>query len=66
MAGRGTAAVPRERANVSGNVPLDPGTYRRMLNRWLASLRDPRRTRPTGASDAPPVAPYFRLPPDKP
>ena len=33
---------PRQRANVSGNVPLDPGTYRRMLNRWLevCEIRD--------------------------
>ncbi len=33
---------PRQRANVSGNVPLDPGTYRRMLNRWLETceIRD--------------------------
>jgi len=26
---------PRERSNVSGNVPLGPGTYRRKLNCWL-------------------------------
>lgn len=26
---------PRERSNVSGNVPLDPATYRRKLNCWL-------------------------------
>jgi integrase len=26
---------PRERSNVSGTVPLNPGTYRRKLNRWL-------------------------------
>jgi hypothetical protein len=33
---------PRERSNVSGNVPLDPGTYRRKLNCWLQAceIRD--------------------------
>ncbi|MBX7268968.1 tyrosine-type recombinase/integrase [Micromonospora sp. Llam7] len=33
---------PRERSNVSGNVPLDPGTYRRKLNGWLQAcdIRD--------------------------
>lgn len=28
---------PRQRANVSGNLPLADGTYRRMLGRWLAT-----------------------------
>jgi integrase len=30
-----TCLFPRERANVSGNLPLADGTYRRMLGRWL-------------------------------
>ncbi|HUH71980.1 MAG TPA: tyrosine-type recombinase/integrase [Mycobacterium sp.] len=32
----------RQRSNVSGDVPLDPGTYRRMLNCWLETceIRD--------------------------
>jgi site-specific recombinase XerD len=34
----GTACLfPRPRANVSGNLPLADGTYRRMLGRWLES-----------------------------
>jgi integrase len=39
----GTACLfPRSRANVSGNLPLADGTYRRMLGRWLAAceIRD--------------------------
>ena len=32
-----TCLFPRERANVSGNLPLADGTYRRMLGRWLAT-----------------------------
>jgi len=37
-----TCLFPRERANVSGNLPLADGTYRRMLGRWLATceIRD--------------------------
>jgi site-specific recombinase XerD len=33
---------PRPRANISGNLPLADGTYRRMLGRWLATceIRD--------------------------
>lgn len=33
---------PRPRANISGNLPLADGTYRRMLGRWLESceIRD--------------------------
>jgi len=40
--GRTTCLFPRERANVSGNLPLADGTYRRMLGRWLATceIRD--------------------------
>jgi integrase len=30
---------PRQRANVSGNLPLADGTYRRMLNRWLTTCQ---------------------------
>jgi integrase len=39
---RTTCLFPRERANVSGNLPLADGTYRRMLGRWLATceIRD--------------------------
>ncbi|WP_241002957.1 tyrosine-type recombinase/integrase [Streptomyces sp. CB01881] len=29
--------LPRQRANVSGSLPLADGTYRRMLGRWLAT-----------------------------
>ncbi|TGB09642.1 site-specific integrase [Streptomyces sp. MZ04] len=39
----GTACLfPRQRANVSGNLPLADGTYRRMLGRWLETceIRD--------------------------
>ena len=39
----GTARLfPRPRANVSGNLPLADGTYRRMLGRWLRTceIRD--------------------------
>jgi integrase len=39
----GTACLfPRPRANISGNLPLADGTYRRMLGRWLATceIRD--------------------------
>ena len=61
-----TCLFPRQRANVSGNLPLADGTYRRMLGRWLADLRDPRRTRPAGAPDAPPMASHLRLPADQP
>jgi site-specific recombinase XerD len=37
-----TCLFPRERANVSGNLPLADGTYRRMLGRWLETceIRD--------------------------
>jgi integrase-like protein len=37
-----TCLFPRERANISGNLPLADGTYRRMLGRWLATceIRD--------------------------
>ena len=37
-----TCLFPRERANVSGNLPLADGTYRRMLGRWLQTceIRD--------------------------
>ena len=37
-----TCLFPRERANVSGNLPLADGTYRRVLGRWLATceIRD--------------------------
>lgn len=37
-----THLFPRQRANVSGNLPLADGTYRRMLSRWLATceIRD--------------------------
>ncbi len=33
---------PRERSNVSGSIPLDPGTYRTKLNCWLQAceIRD--------------------------
>jgi len=33
---------PRERSNVSGDIPLDPGTYRNKLNDWLqaSEIRD--------------------------
>ncbi|MFJ5102585.1 tyrosine-type recombinase/integrase [Streptomyces sp. NPDC088554] len=39
----GTSCLfPRQRANVSGNLPLADGTYRRMLGRWLETceIRD--------------------------
>ena len=39
----GTACLfPRPRANISGNLPLADGTYRRMLGRWLMTceIRD--------------------------
>ena len=61
-----TCLFPRPRANVSGNLPLADGSYRRMLGRWLADLRDPRRTRPAGAPDAPSMASHLRLPADQP
>lgn len=32
-----TCLFPRPRANISGNLPLADGTYRRMLGRWLAT-----------------------------
>lgn len=32
-----TCLFPRPRANISGNLLLDDGTYRRMLGRWLAT-----------------------------
>jgi integrase len=37
-----TCLFPRSRANISGNLPLSDGTYRRMLYRWLATceIRD--------------------------
>ena len=37
-----TCLFPRPRANISGNLPLADGTYRRMLGRWLATceIRD--------------------------
>jgi integrase len=37
-----TCLFPRPRANLSGNLPLADGTYRRMLGRWLATceIRD--------------------------
>ena len=37
-----TCLFPRDRANVSGNLPLSDGSYRRMLGRWLATceIRD--------------------------
>ena len=37
-----TCLFPRPRANVSGNLPLADGTYRRMLGRWLETceIRD--------------------------
>lgn len=37
-----TCLFPRPRANVSGNLPLADGTYRRMLGRWLEAceIRD--------------------------
>ena len=37
-----TCLFPRPRANVSGNLPLADGSYRRMLGRWLATceIRD--------------------------
>jgi integrase len=33
--GSATCLLPRPRANVSGNLLMDDGTYRRMLGRWL-------------------------------
>lgn len=42
MAGRTPLLFPRERSNVSGDIPLDPGTYRNKLNDWLqaSEIRD--------------------------
>lgn len=35
--GATTCLFPRPRANISGNLPLADGTYRRMLGRWLTT-----------------------------